>query len=321
MSSTETIPERRKEKKKNSSLQSSQEKIERCSRKTNRGNNKGKNREDSRGESRESQESIQDNIRNDFRENILENFGENFRENRVNVRKNMRENTQNASQENLMYNNNSHGSSRGNSAESVDTYITDENGNSVILPKPDVNSNMVYLNIYDLDSVSKVVNSVARTMGTGAFHAGVEVYGHEYSFGYIVDGETGVTKTKARCHPYHVYRETIPMGKTPLTKEEVDILVEVMKMQWIGDTYDLLSRNCLNYADYFCNLLDVGGVPDWVMSLQKRITWMKSNISVAATKIKALNKAAGIPSVLKFLRKKSKDSGKDFEGCKVIIKS
>lgn len=213
-----------------------------------------------------------------------------------------------------------HGNSKSSSAESLDAYITDENGNYVKLPKPDVNSNMVYLNIYDLDSVSKVVNSVARTMGTGAFHAGVEVYGHEYSFGYIVDGETGVTKTKARCHPYHVYRETIPMGKTPLTKEEVDILVEVMKMQWIGDTYDLLSRNCLNYADYFCNLLDVGGVPDWVMSLQKRITWMKSNISVAATKLKALNKAAGIPSVLKFLKKKSKD-GEDFEGCKVIIKS
>ncbi|ETW30784.1 hypothetical protein PFFCH_01783, partial [Plasmodium falciparum FCH/4] len=44
-----------------------------------------------------------------------------------------------------------------------------------------------------------------------AFHAGVEVYGYEYSFGYIMDGETGVTKTNARYHPYHVYRETIPM--------------------------------------------------------------------------------------------------------------
>lgn len=189
------------------------------------------------------------------------------------------------------------------------------------IPEPDANSNMVYLNIYDLDSLSKVVNTVAKTIGTGAFHAGVEVYGSEYSFGYITDGETGVTKTVARSHPYHVYRETIPMGKTPLTKEEVNLLVEVMKLQWIGDTYDLLSRNCLNYADYFCNLLDVGGVPEWVMSLQKKITWVKSNINVAATKLKALNKATGIPNFLKFIQKKYKEDTDEYHGCKVIVKS
>ncbi|CAD2097917.1 PPPDE peptidase, putative [Plasmodium vinckei brucechwatti] len=80
------------------------------------------------------------------------------------------------------------------------------------IPKPDVNSSMVYLNIYDLDPVSKVVNSVVKSIGTGAFHAGVEVYGFEYSFGYIPGGQTGVMKTQPRYHPYHVYRESIPMG-------------------------------------------------------------------------------------------------------------
>ncbi|CRG94126.1 PPPDE peptidase, putative [Plasmodium gallinaceum] len=189
----------------------------------------------------------------------------------------------------------------------------DESSEIKSIPEPDFNSNMVYLNIYDLDSVSKVVNMVARSMGAGAFHAGVEVYGYEYSFGYIVDGETGVTKTNARFHPYHVYRESIPMGKTPLTKEEVDLLVEVMKLQWIGDTYDILSRNCLNYADYFCNLLDVGSIPEWVMSLQKKVTWVKTNINVAATKIKELNKASGIPNIVKYLKKKYKENS-DYEG-------
>ncbi|SBS82690.1 PPPDE peptidase, putative [Plasmodium ovale curtisi] len=250
------------------------------------------------------------------------------------------------------------------------------------IPQPDFNSSMVYLNIYDLDAVSKVVNTVARSVGAGetsntkdttefsctpmcAFHAGVEVYGYEYSFGYIVDGETGVTKTSARYHPYHVYRESIPMMeklasqkqardithitctvkvyqcKTPLTKEEVDMLVEVMKLQWIGDTYDILSRNCLNYADYFCNLLDVGSIPDWVMSLQKKVTWVKSNINVAASKLKVrekenqlcetgtelyffceeLNKASGIPTVINFLKKKYNENNEEYEGCKVVSKS
>lgn len=90
---------------------------------------------------------------------------------------------------------------------------TSRTNKSSTIPSPDVNSNMVYLNIYDLDNVSKVINSVAKPIGTGifilntsefiyllilayyislqffhlkgAFHAGVEVYGYEYSFGYV----------------------------------------------------------------------------------------------------------------------------------------
>ncbi|VEV57660.1 PPPDE peptidase, putative [Plasmodium vinckei vinckei] len=77
-----------------------------------------------------------------------------------------------------------------------------------------------------------------------------------------------------------------------------------MRLQWIGDTYDILSRNCLNYADYFCNLLDVGSIPEWVMSLQKNVNWVKSNISVASSKLKELNKASGLPNVFNYVKKK-----------------
>ncbi|VWU52396.1 PPPDE peptidase, putative, partial [Hepatocystis sp. ex Piliocolobus tephrosceles] len=197
-------------------------------------------------------------------------------------------------------------SSRTSLSSESDSYSQEKYNNEERpeIPKPDFNSNMVYLNIYDLDAVSKVVNNVARSVGAGVFHAGVEVYGYEYSFGYIVDGETGVTKTNARYHPCHVYRESIPM-------EEVDMLVEVMKMQWIGDTYDILSRNCLNYADYFCNLLDVGGIPEWVMGLQKKVTWVKSNINNAAVKLKELNKASGLPNAINYIKKKFNESGDD----------
>ncbi|ETB58121.1 hypothetical protein YYC_04195 [Plasmodium yoelii 17X] len=156
---------------------------------------------------------------------------------------------------------------------------TSQINDSTTIYIPDVNSSMVYLNIYDLDPVSKVLNSVVKPIGTGAFHAGVEVYGYEYSFGYVADGKTGVMKSDPRYHPYHVYRESISM------------LIS-------------LSTNCLNYADYFCNLLDVGGVPDWVMSLQKNLIWVKSNINVASSKLKELNKASGLPNVLNYVKKK-----------------
>ncbi|CDU19249.1 PPPDE peptidase, putative [Plasmodium yoelii] len=197
---------------------------------------------------------------------------------------------------------------------------TSQINDSTTIYIPDVNSSMVYLNIYDLDPVSKVLNSVVKPIGTGAFHAGVEVYGYEYSFGYVADGKTGVMKSDPRYHPYHVYRESISMGKTPLTKTEVNLLVDVMKLQWIGDTYDILSRNCLNYADYFCNLLDVGGVPDWVMSLQKNLIWVKSNINVASSKLKELNKASGLPNVLNYVKKKCIKKNENPKKCKVVLK-
>ncbi|SBS87571.1 PPPDE peptidase, putative [Plasmodium ovale curtisi] len=213
------------------------------------------------------------------------------------------------------------------------------------IPQPDFNSSMVYLNIYDLDAVSKVVNTVARSVGAGetsntkdttefsctpmcAFHAGVEM-------------EKLASQKQARDITHITCTVKVYQCKTPLTKEEVDMLVEVMKLQWIGDTYDILSRNCLNYADYFCNLLDVGSIPDWVMSLQKKVTWVKSNINVAASKLKVrekenqlcetgtelyffceeLNKASGIPTVINFLKKKYNENNEEYEGCKVVSKS
>ncbi|KAI4838764.1 PPPDE peptidase [Plasmodium brasilianum] len=198
-----------------------------------------------------------------------------------------------------------------NKADKQNFIEQEENAEDNKIPDPDFNSSMVYLNIYDLDAVSKVVNTVARSVGAGAFHAGVEVYGYEYSFG----GKDILNRR------FQTHSTDDILVKTPLTKEEVDLLVEVMKLQWIGDTYDILSRNCLNYADYFCNLLDVGSIPDWVMSLQKKVTWVKSNLNVATTKLKELNKAAGIPTVINYIKKKYNENSDDYEGFKVTVKS
>ena len=57
-----------------------------------------------------------------------------------------------------------------------------------------------------------------------AFHGGVEVFGREWSFG--VDG---VQKGSPRWHDFHVYRETIRMGKTNLDPEGVvRLITEIM---------------------------------------------------------------------------------------------
>jgi len=126
----------------------------------------------------------------------------------------------------------------------------------------------VTLHIYDVGdqkAVSKV-NQLLKPIGTGAFHGAVEVYGEEWSYGYIDEG-TGVFSNAPKGCPMHTYRESVSMGETALSEEEVAKLIEEMKGAWPGVDYDLLRCNCCNFSDAFCVKLGVGNVPKWVTNL------------------------------------------------------
>ena len=43
-----------------------------------------------------------------------------------------------------------------------------------------------------------------------------------------------------------------------------------LKVEWPGDSYDILTRNCITFADEFNGALNVGHVPDWVQALPKQ---------------------------------------------------
>ncbi|EKX74233.1 hypothetical protein BEWA_042710 [Theileria equi strain WA] len=162
----------------------------------------------------------------------------------------------------------------------------------------------VYLNIYDLESVNKVVNVVAGTFGAGAYHAGVEIYGYEYNYGYTSLGGTGVMQSFPRFHPSHVYRKTIDLGKTRFSPREVNEIVERLKLQWPGNKYDLLKRNCLNFANAFCVELEVGEIPSWVMGLQNKINWTCDSFNSGAAKIKEFDRTVGISRAFGTLQRK-----------------
>jgi len=126
----------------------------------------------------------------------------------------------------------------------------------------------VTLHIYDVFSNTAVagVNMVFRAVGTGAFHAGVEVYGREWSYGYTPDC-TGLFVCPPKGCTAHAYRESVPMGDTFMSKHDVDELIEEVSNIWVGYEYDLLRHNCCHFADDLCKRLGVGPVPSWVTSL------------------------------------------------------
>lgn len=129
----------------------------------------------------------------------------------------------------------------------------------------------VLVRVYDLGKTALTrgfLNQVTKSYG--AYHTGVEVYGREWSFGMTFDDwSTGVTWNPPAVNPDHSFRETLSMGYTPLSPEQVWQVIEEMKPVWRGCTYNLLTRNCHHFSDTFCRRLGVGGVPDWVNDLAK----------------------------------------------------
>jgi len=127
----------------------------------------------------------------------------------------------------------------------------------------------VTLHIYDVSGDARVqwVNELFRPVGTGVFHAGVEIYGEEWSFGYRLELGTGVFSCHPMQNPAHRYREPFLMGNTDLTKGEVRELLQRFEGEWHGLDYDLLSRNCTHFCDALCRELGVGRIPGWLSNL------------------------------------------------------
>eukprot|EP00923_Selenidium_pygospionis_P010293 GHVN01017916.1.p1 GENE.GHVN01017916.1~~GHVN01017916.1.p1 ORF type:complete len:410 (-),score=100.01 GHVN01017916.1:367-1596(-) len=159
--------------------------------------------------------------------------------------------------------------------------------------------NVVELNVYDLDNISSHINQYTRSWNVGAFHAGVSVCGVEYSFGQTNEPMPGVTAIRPQQHDVHIYRETVVMGHTHLTEMQVQVLIDYMRDEWSGNTYHILRKNCINFCDQFCCLLGVGGVPEWITSLQVSASRAGDHVEVGMAKLQQFDEAVGISAGLK----------------------
>lgn len=122
----------------------------------------------------------------------------------------------------------------------------------------------VLVNVYDLNDSMVTCNWVTSNLIQlgGAFHAGVEVYHSEWSY-----GTEGIFKIQPRNHEYHVFNQSVNMGKTSLEPAEIHAILREMAPSWKAMSYDLMRKNCCTFADDFCRKLGVGPLPGWVNRL------------------------------------------------------
>ncbi|XP_077233258.1 deSI-like protein At4g17486 isoform X2 [Tasmannia lanceolata] len=121
----------------------------------------------------------------------------------------------------------------------------------------------VYLNVYDLTPV----NDCVYWAGLGIFHAGVEVHGVEYAFGAHDYPTSGVFEVEPRQCPGFKFRKSIFIGTTCLDPIQVREFMEHHAVNYHGDTYHLIVKNCNHFCKDICYKLTGNSIPKWVNRL------------------------------------------------------
>jgi len=148
-----------------------------------------------------------------------------------------------------------------------------ETGSNLVARTEGACGSKVLLHVYDVGRLEqlgpqgvKALNKVLRPLGSGAFHCGVEVYGREWSFQFE-DAGTGVFSCRPRSCESHSFSDSLLMGTTILSKTEVKMLIKVMQVEWPGDSYDGLRRNCCHFSNKLSLRLGMGPIPAWITHL------------------------------------------------------
>lgn len=113
--------------------------------------------------------------------------------------------------------------------------------------------------------------------GIGAFHCGVEVAGWEYYFTGVPRGTGRHAASGVRRHQpmrFHdgLYRESVPLGVSPLSSLEVAGVLERLVREWRAESYNLLSRNCTDFAaELVAELGPSEPFPAWAHGIAKHL--------------------------------------------------
>ncbi|CAH0697771.1 unnamed protein product [Spodoptera exigua] len=125
----------------------------------------------------------------------------------------------------------------------------------------------VVLNVYDM----YWTNWYTAGAGVGVFHSGVQVHGSEWAYGGHPYAFTGVFEITPRDErelgEQFRFRQSVHIGYTDFSEDEVRRLVAELGKQFRGDRYHLMNNNCNHFTSAFCLALCDHDIPAWVNRL------------------------------------------------------
>ncbi|KAH8148594.1 uncharacterized protein LAJ45_07305 [Morchella importuna] len=101
------------------------------------------------------------------------------------------------------------------------------------------------------------LSTIVWTLGVGLLHSGVVINDREYAFGgHDRRGLTGVYWTKPRTvPPGGTFRTEILHGFTYASEDEINEIIREASNEFLGPSYNLLTRNCNHFTSHLCMAL------------------------------------------------------------------
>ncbi|KAK9274991.1 hypothetical protein L1049_022248 [Liquidambar formosana] len=127
------------------------------------------------------------------------------------------------------------------------------------------NRALLYLNVYDLTPI----NNYLYWFGLGIFHSGIEVHGLEYGFGAHEYPTSGVFEVEPRSCPGFIFRRSVLLGSTDMSRSEFRSFMEHLSGKYHGDSYHLIAKNCNHFTDEVSTRLTGKPIPGWVNRLAR----------------------------------------------------
>ncbi|KAL2261047.1 hypothetical protein VTK26DRAFT_4767 [Humicola hyalothermophila] len=123
----------------------------------------------------------------------------------------------------------------------------------------------IIIHVYDLLPPGRL-SSALWFLGTSLLHSGVVINGREYAYGgHDRRGVTGVFWMRPGLEPPGAsFRCEILHGFTLAPQAEIDAIIREASDEFLGPSYNILTRNCNHFTSYLCERLTGRPGPGWL---------------------------------------------------------
>ncbi|KAF1953392.1 DUF862-domain-containing protein [Byssothecium circinans] len=123
----------------------------------------------------------------------------------------------------------------------------------------------IKIHIYDLLPPGKI-STVLWAIGSSLLHSGVVIGNKEYAYGgHDQRGMSGVYFTKpGQEPPGGTFKQAVLHGFSFRPEEELSAIIHEASQQFMGTSYNLLTKNCNHFTSYLCEKLTGRPAPGWL---------------------------------------------------------